>query len=109
MTRSEITKQAIEELTWRGARVRQVHNIPFRRKANNVVKGWPDIQGYSNSAVAILVEVKSENDKLSKEQIERLNDAEKCGAICMIAYFKKGYHLDQWCDYKIKFLINKVK
>jgi hypothetical protein len=85
VTRSEITKHALEELTLRHARVRQVHNVPVRRRQNHIQKGWPDIQGYSSQGVAILVEVKTATDKLRKEQVERLNDAKNCNCICMIA------------------------
>lgn len=93
MTRSEITKAAIELLTLaRKARVRQVHNVPIRRRANHVQKGWPDIQGYSHNGKAILCEVKTKNDVLSKEQIERLQDGLKCGCICMIATVNERGH-----------------
>jgi hypothetical protein len=90
MNRSEITKSALEELTARGARVRQVHNVPIRRRKNHVQPGWPDIQGYSREGVAILCEVKTENDKLSDEQIERLDDAYACNCICLIATVNKN-------------------
>jgi hypothetical protein len=91
-TRSEITKAAIEELTLQKARVRQVHNVPIRRRQNHVQKGWPDIQGYSKEGIAVLVEVKTENDTFYPEQIERLTDASKCGCMCFIATVNKnGY------------------
>lgn len=92
LNRSEITKAAIEELTLKKARVRQVHNIPRGKKRNHIQKGWPDIQGYSEKGVAMMVEVKTKNDVLSKEQIERLEDGKKCGCICMIATVNQHGH-----------------
>lgn len=93
-TRSEITKAAIDELTLRKCRVRQVHNVPFGKRRNHIQKGWPDIQGYSKEGIAVLVEVKTENDVLSKEQIERLTDASKCGCKCFIATVNKNGHFE---------------
>lgn len=99
MNRSEITKHAIAELTLKKARVRQVHNIPIRRRKYHVQPGWSDIQGYSFEGKAILCEVKTENDKLSDEQIDRLNDAYACGCITLIATVNKikKFHMT---DYK---------
>lgn len=102
MTRSEITAQAIKELSWRNARVRQVHNIPHRRRKNHIEKGWPDIQGYTKTGTALLCEVKTKNDHFSAEQIERLNDAEKCGCCCMVAYFTDQFILESWLNYKTR-------
>lgn len=103
MTRSEITKMALKELTLRKCRVRQVHNVPVRRRANHIQKGWPDCQGYTSQGQALLVEIKTENDRMSKEQIDFMNDADKCGCICFVAYEKKGiYYLEIWNDYLIK-------
>lgn len=105
MNRAELTKHALIELEARGARVRQVHNVPVKFRRNHVQPGWPDIQGYSKTGVAILCEVKTENDRLSKEQIERLEDGVKCGCNCLVATtYAGGFMLIPYTQYVVKTL-----
>jgi hypothetical protein len=57
------------------------------------MKGLPDIIGYHTiSGAALYCEVKTASDKLSKEQIDFLNDASDCGCHCYIATESKDAH-----------------
>jgi hypothetical protein len=85
-TASELTAYAIEYYTALGYRVRRVNNIPVRGRKNNVQKGWPDVQGYTNSGKIVLCEVKKNGDRLSEEQKHRLLDCHTCGGIAQICY-----------------------
>jgi VRR-NUC domain len=86
MTAAQITKDALIKLKAGGARVRRVNNVgAYKKRANQVENGWPDIQGYSRSGLIILCEVKTKGDVLSKEQIERLSDCVDCGGLAYLA------------------------
>jgi hypothetical protein len=111
MTRSEITRHAIKELEARGARVRQVHNVPVKRRKNHVQPGWPDIQGYTKMGLAVLCEVKTENDRLSIHQVARLSDGVRCGCSCLVATVNEvgGFVLIPYNDFVIKTLSKQIK
>ena len=86
LTASQITQDALLILRAKGARVRRVNNVgAFKKRSNQVEPGWPDIQGYSFKGVALLVEIKTVNDKISYDQKERLLDCDKCGGIALVA------------------------
>lgn len=86
LTKDEITQSALKELRANGARVRKVHNVgAYKKRRGQVQSGWPDIQGYSKTGVALLCEVKSNGDKLSDEQIDILSDLDSKGGIALIA------------------------
>jgi hypothetical protein len=87
MTASELTRWAKAHLEKQGYRLNRVNNIPVRRRKGTVQKGWSDLQGYTKEGIYAAIEVKTEGDKISIEQIERLKDAQSCGAkvyICTI-------------------------
>jgi hypothetical protein len=86
LTKDEITRSAISELTKQGGRVRKVHNVgAYRKRRYQVEKGNVDIQGYSKEGICLYCEVKTLGDKFSKEQIEILDDLDKCGGISLVA------------------------
>lgn len=86
LTASEITATALQILTAQGARVRRVNNVgAWRKRSNQVKRGWSDIQGYSRDGKALLCEVKKIGDSMRKEQTERLTDCVSCGGIGYIA------------------------
>ncbi len=94
LTKDQICKDALLKLKAGGARVRKVHNVSaYKKRRGQVEPGWSDIQGYSSQGLIVLCEVKTENDRLSKEQIERLNDCHSCGGLCYIAVDYKGQTL----------------
>jgi hypothetical protein len=87
MTASELTRWAKAHLEKQGYRLNRVNNIPVRRRKGTVQKGWSDLQGYTKEGIYAAIEVKTEGDKISVEQIDRLKDAQSCGAkvyICTI-------------------------
>ena len=87
MTAAELTRWAKERLEKEGCRVNRVNNIPVRRRKGTIQKGWADLQGYTKEGIYVACEVKTELDRLSTEQIDRLKDSFNCGAkvyICTI-------------------------
>ena len=86
LTASQLTKWAKAILENDGYRLNRVNNIPVRRRKGTIQKGWSDLQGYSKIGIYTAIEVKTKNDKLSKEQIERLNDVRKCNGIALICF-----------------------
>ena len=87
MTAAELTRWAKAYLEKEGCRVNRVNNIPVRRRKGTIQKGWADLQGYTKEGIYVACEVKTELDRLSQEQIDRLKDAFNCGAkvyICTI-------------------------
>ncbi len=85
-TASELTKYAIEYYTALGYRVRRTNNIATKGRRNNVQKGWPDVQGYTNTGKVVLCEVKKNGDRLSEEQKLRLLDCHQCGGVAQVCY-----------------------
>ena len=87
---SDLTGYALEMLRLKNYRVRRVNNVgAYKKRANQVEPGWPDIQGYDPHGVVVLVEVKKKGDILSSAQIARLTDCHECGGIAMVC-FQKG-------------------
>jgi hypothetical protein len=101
LTASELTKWAKEHLNIMGYRLNRVNNIPVRRRKGTIEKGWSDLQGYDTEGIYVAIEVKTINDKLSPEQIERLNDIRKCKGIAMICSEKDNKPiLEMWKETK---------
>lgn len=91
LSASAITSDALTMLRAQGARVRRVNNIPHnKRYANQVDKGYGDIQGFSCTGKVIICEVKKLGDKLSVDQKNLLLDVDKCGGIALVAT-QEGY------------------
>lgn len=84
LSASDLTKYAKMVLSARGFRMNRVNNIPVRRRKNTVQKGWADLQGYTRVGVYVACEIKTINDKLSIEQIERMDDIIECGGLAYI-------------------------
>ena len=79
LSANELTKWAKEYLATKKVRLNRVNNIPVRRRKGTVEKGWADLQGYNSKGIYVAVEVKKIGDKLSDEQIKRLDDVTECG------------------------------
>lgn len=84
LSANQLTQYAKLILTSKGCRVNRVNNIPVRRRKNTIQKGWSDLQGYSRNGVYVACEIKTINDRLSIEQINRLNDIMDCGGLAYI-------------------------
>ncbi len=80
LSASDLTKWAKEYLASKKVRLNRVNNIPVRRRKGTIEKGWADLQGYNSKGIYVAVEVKKLGDKLSEEQIKRLDDVTNCGA-----------------------------
>jgi len=79
LSANELTRWAKEYLATKKVRLNRVNNVPVRRRKGTVEKGWADLQGYNSKGIYVAVEVKKIGDKLSDEQIKRLNDVTECG------------------------------
>jgi hypothetical protein len=91
LSASDLTAFALEMLRLKRYRVRRVNNVGvYKKRANQVEPGWPDVQGYTDRGLACLVEIKKNGDKLSDPQIERLTDCHECGGVALICYQKNG-------------------
>lgn len=90
MNAAELTRWAKEQLEKEGCRLNRVNNIPVRRRKGTIEKGWPDLQGYSKDGYYVAVEVKTELDRLSNEQRERLKDIIKCKGFAYLCRVKDG-------------------
>jgi len=101
LTASKITADALLMLKAKGCRVRRVNNVgAYKKRSNQVIKGLPDIIGYSHNGVAVWCEVKTQGDKLSKEQKEELQDCHDRGGISLIAHEINGQTtLTKYVDY----------
>lgn len=84
LTASQLTKWAKDSLQLIGYRLNRVNNIPVRRRKGTIEKGWSDLQGYNRDGIYVAIEVKTINDKLSPEQIDRLNDILLCKGFALI-------------------------
>ncbi len=99
---NDLTKWAKKSLEFIGFRLNRVNNIPWGKRKGTVEKGWADLQGYDSTGKYAAIEVKKIGDKLSKEQIDRLQDIFNCGGIVYICTEKDGQPaLIEWS--KIKF------
>jgi hypothetical protein len=86
LTASEITKSVLKELNARGCEMWRQNQIrvPGRRFVGK--RGVGDTIGYHRrTGLFVAVEVKTENDTLSDEQIEFLSKLGKSGGIALVA------------------------
>lgn len=91
LTAAQITSDALIILKAAGHRVRRVNNVgAYKKRKNQVEPGWPDIQGYSGVGLIVLCEVKTNGDKLSNEQKDRLKDCQDCGGLAYLAWEMNG-------------------
>ena len=81
---NELTKWAKEYAKELGWRITRLNNIPVRRRKGTVEKGWSDLIGYTKEGKFIAIEVKKIGDKLSVEQMERLEDVLNCNGLAYI-------------------------
>jgi hypothetical protein len=66
------------------------------------MKGMPDIIGHSQDGRAVYCEVKTENDRLSQEQIEFMDGAHKSGCMVFMSVGFRGLSAFQsWGDYRM--------
>jgi hypothetical protein len=93
-TAGEITKWAIAELTSFGFHVWRANNIAIPGRKFIGMKGMPDIIGYDCGGVAVWCEVKTINDKLSKDQRKFLDRAMYAGCKCYIATQDKNGNVE---------------
>lgn len=84
LSANELTKWAKEYLATKKVRLNRVNNVPVRRRRGTVEKGWADLQGYNSKGIYVAVEVKKIGDRLSDEQIKRLDDVTECGGVAYI-------------------------
>lgn len=84
LTANQLTQYAKKHLENQGFRLNRVNNVPWGRRKGTIEKGWADLQGYSKNGKYVAVEVKKIGDKLSKYQIDRLQDVTNCGGIVYI-------------------------
>lgn len=99
---NELTRWAKENLAHIGIRLNRVNNIPYGRRKGTIEKGWADLQGYDIEGRYVMVEVKKNGDKLSKEQIERFADAWKCKCLVYICTEKENKPiLIEWSKIKL--------
>lgn len=98
LTAGEITEKAINELRYRNCFVWRNNNISVRGRKFIGLKGVPDIVGFHIiTGAAVYCEVKTANDRLSKEQKEFLSKAKESGCHVLLAteaenkFILKGY------------------
>ncbi len=85
LTKEFIAEVAIERFSFVATLWRN-NNVPVRRRKNHIKKGVSDIIGYMlNGGQLVVIEVKTENDKLSAEQKEFLIDVNKHGGYGYVA------------------------
>ena len=105
MTASELTKWAITVLETKGNVVWRNNNIAVKGRKFIGRKGVPDIIGWDGKiGRAVWCEVKTANDKLSKDQVNFLDEASNAGCFCYIAYYDKSKDsiiLQTWADYRM--------
>lgn len=91
LTRGQITKYALTEMRYRGCVLwnnNNVRAVPGRVFTGRL--GVPDIIGFHKlTAIFVGIEVKTVNDKLSKEQLEFFEELTKAGGIGLIAWEPK--------------------
>ncbi|HEX8331899.1 MAG TPA: hypothetical protein VF622_04710 [Segetibacter sp.] len=84
----EIRKVAMNILKHEyGAEVWMNNNLAVRGRKFIGRKGVADIIGYTKDrGVMVMCEIKTLNDTFSDEQIELLNDLQRCGGVALVAY-----------------------
>lgn len=91
LNKSQITIDALNELTFRGCKVWRNNNVAIRGRKFIGELGVPDIIGFHRtSGVAVYCEVKTINDRFSNEQIIFMNRAKLAKCFCFVASDNKG-------------------
>ena len=102
MTAGQLTEAALKILRLRGCMVWRQNNIRVPGRKFIGMKGMPDIIGHSQDGRAVYCEVKTENDRLSQEQIDFMDGAHRAG--CLV-YMSVGYRglsaFQSWADYRM--------
>lgn len=98
LTKSQITTDALAELTFRGCKVWRNNNVAIRGRKFIGELGVPDIVGFHReSGVAVYCEVKTINDRFSTDQIIFMNRAKLANCFCFVASDENGkMTLTQW-------------
>lgn len=97
LTKGFIRESAIKELTWRGYDVWIQNNIAVRKRKFIGRLGVSDVIGITKDGRWVACEVKTINDRLSKDQITFLNDVKKAGGLAYIACNNGGrVELREW-------------
>lgn len=98
LTKSQITTDALNELTYRGCKVWRNNNIAIPGRKFIGERGVPDIVGFHRtSGIAVYCEVKTINDRFSMDQIIFMNRAKLAKCFCFIASDDKGkMELKEW-------------
>jgi hypothetical protein len=98
LTKSQITTDALAELTFRGCKVWRNNNVAIRGRKFIGERGVPDIVGFHRTTgVAVYCEVKTINDRFSMDQIIFMNRAKLANCFCVIASDEKGkMKLSEW-------------
>lgn len=88
---SDITKSAIQELTWRGFKVWRHNQLRVPGRAFTGEKGAADITGFcTKTGLRVECEVKTKSDRLSPDQVHFLTEAKQAGCITLIATQEKN-------------------
>lgn len=88
LSKATIRASAIKELTWRGYDVWRQNNIAVRGRTFIGRLGVSDVIGFTNKSQGcrfVACEIKTINDRLSKEQIKFLTDVLSSGGVSLIA------------------------
>lgn len=88
LTKAIIRESALKELRLRGFDVWINNNIPVRGRKFIGRLGVPDIIGITKDARWVVCEVKTLNDKLTKDQIKFLNQIKHSGGYAFLAIQK---------------------
>lgn len=85
MTANDLTKQALMVLRLKGFHVWRQNNIAVRGRKNSVTPGISDILGFHKLTGRFLAcEIKAGEDRLSKEQIEFLQNVKDAGGVSLV-------------------------
>lgn len=86
LTKGEITKSALAELTLRGANCWMQNNLAVPGRKFIGRKGLPDIIGFViNTGLFVVVEVKTIGDTFKDDQIVFMNEVKQAGGIALWA------------------------
>jgi hypothetical protein len=100
LTASQITKHALEILNAWGYYVWRNNNLSVPGRKFIGEKGVSDIIGYhKQTGQAVYCEVKTINDKFSKEQMLFMSRAKAAGSLCIVAHqVDWKIKLDYWTE-----------
>ena len=102
LTAGQLTDMALKTLRLRNFTVWRQNNLSVKGRKFIGMKGMPDIIGYGNGGRAVYCEVKTENDRLSQDQIEFMDGAHKAGCLVYMSVGFRGLSAFQsWADYRM--------